>query len=389
VKIAAVGDLHIGSGADMAPDPATRPRLAEQAELWEAACAELDRCDLVLFCGDAFHRRRPTPAEMDVFRRGLRRLSSTPVIAIPGNHEVTAAGKPHALTVFDQDVMLVDEPRVIRVAADTEIACLPWTPPQWYRAKGHAEGGALDVLGIEHGGDAMAEVGYMLLLAIRGLAAQMTAEHRILMLHWSLAGMSLPNGIPTDQLREPVVPVDEMATLGFTAVVASHIHRQQVQMIDTCPVAYTGALWVNDWGEAATDRGVLVIDDGVLEAVPAGDLREYATVRGEWTPATGIDPPPEFPAGSVVRVAVTVTERHRAELDEDALKASLLAAGAAKVTSVAVDVQRPQKATGEPAMDETMQPLDALYEWCHREGIEDEQRHVMIDWTTTALEEAM
>jgi DNA repair exonuclease SbcCD nuclease subunit len=97
------GDLHLGSSPDFGNHPGER--LADQRRVWLALCKAAVRLgvDGVLFAGDAFHRRRPTPAELVAFKEGLDYLDAhgVPIIGIVGNHDVSSIADPSAPGVLD------------------------------------------------------------------------------------------------------------------------------------------------------------------------------------------------------------------------------------------------------------------------------------------------
>jgi hypothetical protein len=81
-KLLCFGDLHLGAGSDYGAEPGDRLRDQQDVLAMIVQLANENEVDAVLFAGDAFHRRRPTPAEMlacaDPLASSRRRSSRSP-----------------------------------------------------------------------------------------------------------------------------------------------------------------------------------------------------------------------------------------------------------------------------------------------------------------------
>src|SRR3990172_4745119 len=92
--------------------------------------------DLVIFAGDAFKTRDPSPTYVKAFAQGIRRIADAgiPVIMIVGNHDLpNAAGKANTLDIFPAlavpNVYLSREPEYLKIetnAGTVQIVTLPW-----------------------------------------------------------------------------------------------------------------------------------------------------------------------------------------------------------------------------------------------------------------------
>ena len=220
MRFVCAGDLHIGSGGDLSPGGPDQ-RLLEMEDVLRQivdAANEL-QCPL-LWAGDAWERRRPAPAEILVVKRQFDRLTHGAII-IPGNHDVEAFERPTGYDLAAPGLVIANVPTIVVPGTSNHygIACLPWAPPSKLVALD--DGTDRDQLNLR-----LAEG---LLEIARGLFAQLDpAGARILLGHWSISGASTPVGIPTDQFREPVLPLDELAAIGFDAIVFGHIHKPQM-----------------------------------------------------------------------------------------------------------------------------------------------------------------
>lgn len=362
-----VGDLHIGAGPDYGREPGDR--LRDQEQVW-ARVLELaveHDVDAVLFAGDAFHRRRPVPAELRAFQRPLERFTAEhdiEVLAINGNHDVEAAQLPSALELFASTVDLHVQPGVWLAPGGVAVATLPWTPAGPLVAA--RDGGDRD--------DTHAIAARLLVGAARELRDQVGGPC-VLMLHWSLSEAVTPTGTLTDTFRETVVSTADLAGLGFDAVVAGHIHKAQLLVQDP-PIFFTGSPLPVDFGEANVGHGVWILDvDGAAataEYVPV-ESRPFVTIDLEADEAIAVSTGDhDFSArreydDAVVRVRYIATEEQGRRIAHHAIRDALLGAGAHKVYAIQADIVREQRARVE-GVDEDVAPLDAVSAWCATNG---------------------
>lgn len=400
MKILCLGDVHLGAGTDYGRVPfGEGSRLEDQRQVLQriAKLAADEEVDLILFAGDAFHRRRPTPSEILVWREFVDAVPY--LVAVDGNHDVESADRPSALETVRglYPYRVSRRPEVIcpygenaGTRADTTyVATLPWTPPSRLVASlnGQVERDEVNTVCAE-----------LLIAAARELRAQIPEEATaILLAHWSVSGSSLPNGLPVDQLREPVLPLPDLEALGFDFIVLGHIHNPGP--LGTFPpgqiqpyVFYTGSSAVADFGEAEVAHGAWIIDTEPvaerLRFVPIED-RRFVTVDVDLTTnfelgtldgvehAEPYDPrvdedetdviaamiAEQFPlTDAVVRVRYRCTSEQARRVDAAALRALLNDAGVSKVYSLAADVVRGDRARVE-GVDENLSEREALDAW--------------------------
>jgi exonuclease SbcD len=263
-RLLCTGDLHLGKGPQYADD-----RLGDQEQVW-ARILDLavdQDCDAVLVAGDVFEGPLPTPEHYRAFLRPLAGFP-LPIVTILGNgrHD-SAMRSTSALEVLEApELTIVTEPRIVDVAG-VRVGCLPWVSVK-------------RLVALEAGGDrdALNRAAAELLIEIaRGLRED---GADILLTHFSISGAALPNGLPVDELREPVLDLVGLEEVGFDAVVAAHIHKPQLlepghdgfgsPHLDA-PILYVGSPMPLDFGEAETEHGCWILD--------IGDAGETATAR--------------------------------------------------------------------------------------------------------------
>ncbi|MER3460536.1 MAG: metallophosphoesterase [candidate division GAL15 bacterium] len=99
MRILHFADLHIGMEAYGQIDPATglNRRVVDFLKAFDDVVdyALENEADLVLFCGDAFKNRDPSPTYLREFAARLRRLleAGIPTFLLVGNHDLAALGR--------------------------------------------------------------------------------------------------------------------------------------------------------------------------------------------------------------------------------------------------------------------------------------------------------
>lgn len=396
-----IGDLHLGAGPDYGRE--LGDRLRDQEQVWARAlelAVEHD-VDAILFAGDAFHRRRPNPAELRAFQRPLERFSAEhdiEILAINGNHDVEAGDLPSALEVFGRDIDLHVEPGLwstlgrhdIGVPGGVTVATLPWTPLG--RLIARRGGGDRD--------DSHAIAAQLLVEVARDLRAQVDGTC-VLMLHWSVSGASTPTGVLTDDFRETVLPLHELEQLGFDAIVCGHIHKAQLLNEEgaNAPIFYTGSPAPVDFGEAETAHGCYLLelggpaDEWELTFLPI-ESRPFVTfdvaqvhVDEDFLMLTeGYVPSVEQFVDAVVRVRYTATEEQARRIDHPAIARALYDAGAHKVYAIQPTIEREGRARVD-GVDEDIAPLAAVDAWVTANEISTEHSGALVDLTSRYLQE--
>lgn len=391
MTILATGDLHLGAGPEYGDRPGAR--LADQQRVWEEIClrAVAERVDLFVFAGDAFHRRRPSPAELLAFAEGLRilRRERIPVVMVAGNHDVVAADLPSALEVF-HDPPWVEVCRQPSVLPDWGVAALPWTPPARLQVEA------------DDPEEARAEMAEVLMDAARGLYA--SADCEVLVAHWSVTTARTPSGELADLFREPVLPVAELGAIGFPLVVLGHIHNPVVLLDGDVgggsTVLYTGAPTVVNFGEADAAHGYWIFTETAPDASPRWERRFVHTadrpfltldydVRGaDADVALFGSTLPQDVTDAVVRVRILADASQAERIDTDAVRRRIYAGGAARVWAIGVEADRqpPEPRPGGDLSEES-DPVAALDSYLRWRGCDDTLRGRAVEQAAVFMRE--
>jgi DNA repair exonuclease SbcCD nuclease subunit len=394
VKLRALvyGDLHLGAGTALGREPGDR--LRDQADVLDKIIdvAHEREVNAILLAGDVFEGPLVTPEQMDVFASfiGDAHEVEIPIVAISGNGTHDQAMRTvNGLAIFNRipGITVYSRP-ALHDLGPVHIACLPWVSPARLVASmdGDVERDRVNQRAAE-----------LLVKAASGIADP-RIKPTVLMLHGSLSGASLPAGISTDELREPVIPVEELVEQGWAAIIAAHIHVPQVHRGDgwtlppadtaterhvlgvTSPLSmalYTGSPMPLNFGETTVPHGVWIIDIGDeltgAEFVPVESRPLRQTTLDLAALATdGIDPLAEFDGildanawpdvdEAIVKIVLRCTQTQQRRLDLARLRKAVIGAGAHTV-KIDVDTAREQRSRVDAVTDE-LDPLEAFDLW--------------------------
>lgn len=408
-KFLCTGDLHLGAGADLLDGD---ERLAEQEAVWLSVVKMANELGAtILFAGDAWERRRPTPVELLAFKGPLHWLKH-PLIGIAGNHDVEAFERPTGYDVFllpdgSGRAAVYSRPKVVSTGGAL-VACLPWAQP----AK---------LVALEGGGDRdaiLARLGEGLLDVARGLFAEIEIERAsrrengassptpaILLTHWSISGSTSSSGAPVDLFREVVLPIGELEAIGFDAIVAGHIHRPQMlgergfyvgspMPLNFGEAGHDHVVWLLDFPETSSEDPVRPVEMQAFQ-IPIASRRlvtidyDYADAgQARWLDAA-VDHPemidPELVGDAVVKLRIRATEEQARRLDLAKVKAALLAAGARKVWAIQVEREREELVRGV-AVDETLGDVEAMELYLEAEGHDEDRLEGLLERHVAYLE---
>ena len=371
MKALLTADLQLGAGLTLgAGEFGPGSRFQDQCDVLDriADLAVAEQCGLVFVLGDIFERARPEPHHVLAFQGFVRRLNADGirVFCLVGNHDIRSAALPSAVEIFGETGCVVALQPSIYPVDDIVIAALPWTHPGNVVA-------AMDGVDRDSVNDAAAR-GLAEGAMVMSVRCETEFPHLtpLLVGHWAISGASLPTGLDTAMLREPVIPLEALQETGFALAAFGHIHKAQVVASDPVPTIYAGSPQVNSWGEADGEHGIWVWDSAPPGALKFHAIEDRAFVAVDW------DVEREVAEGewqnlrdAVVRVKYTATEEQARRIDHGHIRRALLEAGAAKVV-IRPTVEREVRArVAEMAHD--VDEASALELWLESQGINGTQ----------------
>ena len=203
-----------------------------------------EKVDLVLFAGDAYKDRNPTPQYQDAFSSRILRLEEAqiPTLLLVGNHDMGALSKAHALTDFKtfgtEYIKVIDEichfSDFYGLASD--VICLPWVHKSQL------------IIG-------------KVIQQLEELIEEMDTETpNIFLGHCSVVGARFSSERLVMLGDDLMLPMKLLTESGFDYVALGHIHKTQV-LHGLPPVVYPGSIERVDWGEAGEDKGFMIINN--------------------------------------------------------------------------------------------------------------------------------
>ncbi|MEW6188853.1 MAG: exonuclease SbcCD subunit D, partial [Actinomycetota bacterium] len=248
---------------------------------------------LVIFAGDAYRTKNPSPTLQREFAKQIRRLTRAgiKVLLLVGNHDVPNTEKyAHSLAVFDalevEGVIVARDPRVHIIdthQGKVQVATLPHFPKSQLLK--------LD----EYKDKTVEEINQIMAKEIESFVDHLAAEAgrnseipSILAAHISVSTAKLGSEQSIMVGNDLTILPSALLKDEWDYIALGHIHRHQV--LEESPLMiYSGSIERIDFGEEKEDKGFCVID--LPKNLPAG--RAYrkagrhggATYKFEKTPA--------------------------------------------------------------------------------------------------------
>jgi len=374
IKLLHFADLHLGVENYGRIDPATglSTRLMDFLRAYDQVVdyALANDVSLVVFAGDAYRTRDPSPTYQREFAKRIQRLSAAgiPTVLVAGNHDTPgAAGRAITVEIFAtlevENVYVAKRPAVILIDTKdgpVQVVALPWVTRSGLLARD------------EYKNKTQEEIGYLMLAKIAniiegpgGLVSQLDpALPAIFAAHATVQGAVYGSERSVMLGRKLILPLSLVKNPAFDYVALGHIHKHQV-LSQEPPVIYAGSSERSTFGEEREAKGFVLAE---LERGYATyqfvktDARPFVTIKVD---AQGDDPTAEVLEaiaareieGAVVRVIIHVTAEKEALINENEIRRAL--AGAFHIAAIAKDIQRQVRLRldlGDQAVEEIAPP---------------------------------
>jgi exonuclease SbcD len=266
MKILHFADLHLGMENYGRIDSATglHSRLADFLRSFDELvdCALAEHVDLVLFAGDAYRTRDPSPTQQREFAARIRRLraANIPVFMLVGNHDLpNASGRANSIEIFNtlavEGVTTAKLPEIHCLQTKSgplQIVALPWVLRSLILARDEYKNVSLHDLNILM----LNKVSNVLESMINNLDPNVPA---ILAAHGTVQGAVYGSERSVMLGSDLVLPPSLMAHPAFAYVALGHVHKHQV-LNEQPPVIYSGSLDRIDFGEEHDDKGFVLVE---------------------------------------------------------------------------------------------------------------------------------
>lgn len=407
IRLVHFADLHLGVENYGRIDPSTglSTRLSDFLRAFDRvidfALDPGNEVDLVVFAGDAFRTRDPSPTHQREFARRIRALSraGVPTVLLVGNHDIPmTTRRAHALEIFDtlevEHVLVIRKPGVwvLETAhGRVQIAALPWVVPAMLLAREEYHGRSFEEIHALLVGRVEA-----ILYGDGGLAGQLDpALPHVLVAHASVQGAVYGSERSVMLGGDLVLPRSLLTHEVWDYVALGHIHRHQVVAEDP-PVIYAGSVERIDFGEEKEDKGFVVADVERGRATwrfCSTEPRRFVTVRVDVNREGG-DPTAQIVErvsavsidDAVVRLQIGLDEDQRGLVRERELFEAL--SGAFHVASIGYEVRRAvRRRWGDGTDVAALSPLEVLERYLRLKEVPEERREALLKRAEAIVEE--
>ncbi len=398
IRILHFADLHLGVENYGRLDPATglSSRAADFLRAFDSLVeyALTEEVDLVLFAGDAFKTRTPSPTYQREFASRIRRLAveaSIPTFLLVGNHDLPhAAGRAHSIEIFQtlevENVYVARQPAAQRIETGhgpVQIVALPWIVRSAILTREAYKGHNLE----EINELMLRRLEELLVTGENSLVSQLDPDlPTVLVAHGTVQGAVYGSERSVMLGSDLILPKSLIRHPAFDYVALGHIHKHQV-IGERPPAVYAGSLERIDFGEEKETKGFVVVDLARGRAewrfVPL-ETRPFVTIRVE---ATAPDPTGQVLAAieeqdiadAVVRLQIKLPAAVEPSLDERAIRQAL--APAFYVAAVAKEVERPTRLRlGGQETIETLTPRELLARYLQARQVPAARADVLLHY---------
>lgn len=310
MKLLHFSDLHLGMENYGHIDPETG--LSKRFSDWQRALQQIIAyandydVDAVLFTGDAFKNRDPSPTYQNAFAKAIKALShNRHVILLVGNHDLpNIENKAHTLEIYNS----LDLPRVIvskkieKISIETrggplQIITWPWLTRNHFLKNEELKGKSLEEIDSNLLGKAL----HIFEQHIHKLDEKIPS---IAMVHATVMGATFGSERNVMIGKDLIIPLHILLNKKLSYSACGHLHKHQILSTDPY-IAYAGSLERIDFGEEGEEKGCILIDiDGTKKVTTTFlplRVREFIT----WRIEKKLVPPPKNLKDAIVRIIIS------------------------------------------------------------------------------------
>ena len=405
LRIAHLADTHIGmeNYGRINPETGLNQRLHDFLSSMDQAIdgAIGANVDLVVFAGDIYKTRDPTPTHQREFARRIQRLSSAAIktVLVAGNHDIPlSAGRATSVDIFRAlEIPNVSVARTIGThvietkSGPVQVLTFPWAVRSMVLAQPEYKNCTIAELN-----QAMIELTRDRLAAeAEALDPQLPA---MIVGHAHLFGARIGAERLLTMGSDPMYDLRTFDLPGVDYVALGHIHKHQVPHYASPPVVYAGSIDRVDFGEQDEAKGWVyaeIVEKGrvewdfrpvaarpflTIEARVESDNATDDVVRAVARQAAQLE-------NAVVRVRIDVPPERAGELREDEIRLQLKSAyyiAPFERTNHA----RPRNRWGNagPAIQRAA-PLEALALYLEHQRVDPPRRETLLRYARSLMVE--
>ncbi len=392
MKIIHFADLHLGmeNYGRIHSASGLHSRLADFLrsfdELVDFALAE--QVHLVLFAGDAYRTRDPSPTQQREFAARIRRLraANIPIFVLVGNHDLpNATGRANSVEIFDtlavEGVTIAKLPGIYMMQTHSgplQIAALPWVLRSFILTRD------------EYKNLSLPDLNQLMLNKVSNVLENMINEldpsvPAVLAAHGTVQGAVYGSERSVMLGTDVILPPGLIAHPAFVYVALGHVHKYQV-LNEQPPVIYPGSLDRIDFGEEQDPKGFIFVELNGHQAcwkfIPV-HARPFVTIKVE---ADSDDPTMDVLAAiakhsiedAVVRLLIHTTTEKAGLLRDADIRQALKSAW--HVASINKQVQHTDRVRlGAHGGVEGLSPREALERYLAEKKITPERARLLLE----------
>jgi DNA repair protein SbcD/Mre11 len=408
IRLAHLADTHIGmeNYGRLNPETGLNQRLHDFLNSMDQAldAALQANVDLVVFAGDIYKTRDPTPTHQREFAKRVHRLSKAgvPTVIIAGNHDIPlSTGRATSVDIFRaleiENVTVartIGTHRIETKSGTLQVLAFPWSVRSL--AQVHPEYKNKTIADLNQ---AMIELNRSRLLEVA--QALDPSVQAVLVGHSHLFGARVGAERLLTMGTDPIYDLQTVDLPNLDYVGLGHIHKHQALSYASPPVVYSGSIDRVDFGEENEDKGWVYVE------IPEKGRAEWHFRKVNARPFLTIDAHVEADASNateevvkaialnahklsdaVVKVRIDVAPERLAELQEDEIRAQLKAAYYIAPIERTLR-QRPRSRWGSSAgLIQRASPLEALALYLDHQKVGAERKDVLVRYARALLEGA-
>ncbi|MEQ8675818.1 MAG: exonuclease SbcCD subunit D [Aggregatilineales bacterium] len=399
IRVLHFADTHIGMENYGKTDPTSglSSRVVDFLHRMDDICnyAKEQDADLIVFAGDAFKTRAPSPTFQREFAYRIRDLAEiAPVVLLIGNHDLPLT----QMKASSVEIFATLDVHNVRVASEYETFVintkrgdvLVGTAPYPLRAR-ILENTKTNGLTIA---ETDARLQEQLVHILEEMAEQADAQGdmpRLLTGHFTVGGALVGSERSIMLGRDVSVPRDSLADSRWDYVALGHIHKHQnltAGREDVPAIVYSGSIERIDFGEEGDPKGFcwveLARDATTWDFIRLEKVRPFVTLRADLRD----DEQPTRTVlqliekhnldNAVVRFILQFSQTSETRFNENAIRDALKRSGAFHIAGIRKEVEQPARARlgGSP---EGMTPDQLLERYLQSQEIPPERRNELLE----------
>jgi len=377
MKVIHFADVHLGmeNYGKFDPETGLNSRLGDFLNSFETIvqAAKKENVDLVVFAGDAFKTREPSPTYQKAFAQKIYEIASNdiPVVMLVGNHDFpNALGKAHTLEIYQTlnvpNVYTLSKDEIITIDTNKgpiQIGGLPWYTKNQLISKEDQR------LPLEK---MMMKLSRMLSQKVEFLSSKINLNvPSLLLAHATAEGATFGSERSVMIGSDILLPLSTLKRSRFNYMALGHLHKFQV-LSERPPIIYSGSIERVDFGEEKEDKGFILIDFemavGKIKTswkfikTPA---RKFLTVR---TKVSDNDPDPTETVlkqigkydidRAVVKLIIEVSDEKQTEIVESKIREKL--SGANFIAGITKEVKSKERTQIKNGFSDELSSLDTI-----------------------------